>query len=39
MSAREFLDKISKPRLDKPFDCERLRALVTRQVSRNHRAV
>jgi PAS domain S-box-containing protein len=34
LSAREFLDKIKNPRLDKPFDCERLRALVTKQVSR-----
>ena len=34
LCAREFLDRISNPRLDKPFDSERLRGLVNRQVAR-----
>jgi len=34
--AREFLARVPNARLDKPFDSERLRALVNRQVSRVH---
>ena len=34
LCARQFLDRISNPRLDKPFDSERLRGLVNRQVAR-----
>jgi len=34
LCAREFLDRITNPRLDKPFDSERLRGLVNRQVAR-----
>jgi PAS domain S-box-containing protein len=33
--AREFLDRIPNPCLEKPFDAETLRALVKRQVSRS----
>ena len=32
--AREFLDRIPNPRLDKPFDAESLRRLIRRQLSR-----
>ena len=32
--AREFLDRIPNPCLEKPFDADTLRALVQRQVSR-----
>jgi PAS domain S-box-containing protein len=32
--ARDFLDRVPNPRLDKPFDSERFRALVNRQMSR-----
>jgi two-component system, cell cycle sensor histidine kinase and response regulator CckA len=32
--AREFLDRVPNARLDKPFDSQRLRAMVNRQVSR-----
>jgi hypothetical protein len=34
LGAREFLDRITNPKLDKPFDAERLRGLVNRQVAR-----
>ena len=32
--AREFLDRVPNPRLDKPFDSDSLRAAVNRQISR-----
>jgi CheY-like chemotaxis protein len=35
LRAREFLDRIPNPCLEKPFDFENLRALVGRQVSRS----
>jgi PAS domain S-box-containing protein len=35
LHAREFLDRVPNPRLDKPFDSNSLRALVNRQVSRS----
>jgi len=34
LQAREFLDRVTNPRLDKPFDSDCLRELVNRQVSR-----
>ncbi len=34
VSARDFLDRVPNPRLEKPFDSAALRALVNRQVSR-----
>jgi PAS domain S-box-containing protein len=37
VQARDFLDRIDNPRLDKPFDAETLRALVDRQVARRAR--
>jgi two-component system, cell cycle sensor histidine kinase and response regulator CckA len=35
LGAREFLDRIANPRLDKPFDSQSLRSLVNRQVARS----
>jgi hypothetical protein len=35
LHAREFLDRVPNPRLDKPFDSNSLRAIVNRQVSRS----
>jgi signal transduction histidine kinase len=35
LPAREFLDRVPNARLDKPFDSERLRAMVNRQVARS----
>jgi CheY-like chemotaxis protein/two-component sensor histidine kinase len=34
LRAREFLDRIGNPRLDKPFDSQSLRTLVSQRVSR-----
>jgi CheY-like chemotaxis protein len=36
LQAREFLDRVSNPRVDKPFDAEFLRTIVNQQVSRAH---
>jgi len=33
LGAREFLDRVSNPRLDKPFDSDSLRALVSKQMA------
>jgi PAS domain S-box-containing protein len=38
VQARDFLERVNNPRLDKPFDAEGLRALVDRQVARGARA-
>jgi two-component system cell cycle sensor histidine kinase/response regulator CckA len=38
LPAREFLDRIPNPRLEKPFDAEQLRRMINRQIARSGRA-